>query len=217
MAENQDSEIILGTGKLLGLFFGLVVICALFFGLGYSWGKKSAQPSPLQLSGTTDSGEPASGDKPSAAATSSGTTATNCPNGNCSGDANSVPAAPVNVGLMQPQPDLHVQSPAATASQPAPAAQPSAAPAKASAPPEMARSIAPGTGYTVQVAAVSKQEDAEALVSALRKKQYPVFISPGTQSDRYFHVQVGPFPDEKQAEAMKTKLLGDGYNAIVKK
>lgn len=217
MAENHDSEIILGTGKLLGLFFGLVVICALFFGLGYSWGKKSAQPSPLQLSGSADSGEPASGDKPSPAAASSGTAATNCPNGNCSGDATATPAAPVNVGLMQPQPDLNVQSPAATASQPAPTAQPAAAPAKATAPPEMAKTISPGTGYTVQVAAVSKQEDAEALVSALRKKQYPVFISPGTQSDRYFHVQVGPFPDEKQAEAMKTKLLGDGYNAIVKK
>jgi DedD protein len=31
-----------------------------------------------------------------------------------------------------------------------------------------------------------------------------------------FHVQVGPFTDRKDAEAMRTRLSGDGYNAIVK-
>jgi cell division septation protein DedD len=68
----------------------------------------------------------------------------------------------------------------------------------------------------VQVAAVSKQEDADILQSALRKKQYPVFIAtvPG---DSLFHVQVGPFADIKEAEAMRARLAGDGYNAIVKK
>src|SRR5271165_780123 len=41
MASSQDTEITLGTGKLLLLFFGLVGICALFFALGYSLGRKS--------------------------------------------------------------------------------------------------------------------------------------------------------------------------------
>jgi cell division protein FtsN len=35
--------------------------------------------------------------------------------------------------------------------------------------------------------------------------------------DSLFHVQVGPFSDQKDAEAMRTRLAGDGYNAIVKK
>ena len=34
--------------------------------------------------------------------------------------------------------------------------------------------------------------------------------------DPLFHVQVGPFSDKKDAEAMRTRLSGDGYNAIVK-
>ena len=34
--------------------------------------------------------------------------------------------------------------------------------------------------------------------------------------DPLFHVQVGPFTDKKDAEAMRTRLAGDGYNAIVK-
>src|SRR5258708_13095839 len=41
MASSQDTEITLGTGKLLVLFFSLVGICALFFALGYSLGRKS--------------------------------------------------------------------------------------------------------------------------------------------------------------------------------
>ena len=67
----------------------------------------------------------------------------------------------------------------------------------------------------VQVAAVSKQEDAEILKTALQKKQYPVFIAT-TAGDPLFHVQVGPFTDRKDAEVMKTRLAADGYGAIVK-
>ena len=69
----------------------------------------------------------------------------------------------------------------------------------------------------VQVAAVSKQEDAEILVTALRKKQYPVLIVSNIPGDSLFHVQVGPFTDAKEAESMRSHLSGDGYNAIVKK
>jgi cell division septation protein DedD len=73
-----------------------------------------------------------------------------------------------------------------------------------------------GTGFMVQVAAVSKQEDADALVKALRKKEYPVFVVSQPNSN-LFHVQVGPFAQQKDAEAMRAKLAGDGYNAILKK
>ena len=60
MASSQDTEITLGTGKLLFLFFGLVGICALFFALGYSLGRKSepaittasAASQPLTAPGT---------------------------------------------------------------------------------------------------------------------------------------------------------------------
>ena len=46
-AEELDAtEITLGTGKLLGLFLGLVVICAIFFSLGYALGKNSGNVQP---------------------------------------------------------------------------------------------------------------------------------------------------------------------------
>jgi cell division septation protein DedD len=69
----------------------------------------------------------------------------------------------------------------------------------------------------VQVAAVSRQEDADILVNALRKKQYAVSIVSNLPGDSLFHVQIGPFSDSQEAEAMRTRLANDGYNAIVKK
>lgn len=82
--------------------------------------------------------------------------------------------------------------------------------------PELAQQPAPGA-ITVQVAAVTKQEDAQALVSALRRKNYPVFVASNAAGDNLYHVQVGPFGEMKDAEAMRSKLVGDGYNAILKK
>src|ERR1700674_5215298 len=61
MASSQDTEITLGTAKLLGLFFGLVVTCAVFFALGYTLGRKSDSGLPA----TTVAALPASnGTKP---------------------------------------------------------------------------------------------------------------------------------------------------------
>jgi DedD protein len=76
---------------------------------------------------------------------------------------------------------------------------------------------APGgsAGYFVQVAAVSKEEDADALVDALKKKQYPALAT--STGDKLFHVQVGPFNDIRDAESIRAKLVSDGYNPILKK
>ncbi len=44
----------------------------------------------------------------------------------------------------------------------------------------------------VQVAAVSKQEDADILVTALQKKQYPVFIANAAPAIRSFTSRLAP-------------------------
>ncbi len=70
----------------------------------------------------------------------------------------------------------------------------------------------------VQIAAVSREEDAAALAGALRKKSYNVFVVNNPAApDRLYHVQVGPFASLQDAEAMKTRLAGEGYNPIVKR
>jgi DedD protein len=128
-------------------------------------------------------------------------------------------AAPVANGAAKPAPSRSVEAiPAESTPEPAGETKksaPESKPAVGKSAPEMMGMA--GKGFMVQVAAVSRQEDADALAGALRKKQYPVLVMPGTGGDKLLHVQVGPFAELKDAEAMKTKLAGDGYNAIVKK
>lgn len=204
---DQDVEVTLGTGKLLGLFFGMVVVCAIFFGLGYSMGKNAAPAGSL----VTDSGPMVaqSGPKPNAGKT---------PGGPGQPDAAAPAATPAANDLTfyksTEQKDANPKlTPAAEAKAPAAKPAPATAPAAAPAPVTPPHS---GGGYVVQVAAVAKQEDAEALADALRKKSYPVFVA-GNPNDKLIRVQIGPFADLKQAEETKAKLAGDGYNAIVKR
>jgi cell division septation protein DedD len=104
-------------------------------------------------------------------------------------------------------------TPAVTVTGVRPSSTPEAAPSAPDVPP-----AASSTGnFFVQVAAVSKQEDAEALVGALRKKQYSAIATSNQPSDALFHVQVGPFAERKDAEDTKTRLVKDGYNPILKK
>jgi len=194
MTSSQDTEITLGTGKLLVLFFGLVGICALFFALGYSLGRKS-EPAI-----TTASAAPMP--------------QTSSVNTKASG-ASTTTAAPMTFYKAVEQKDANPQLTPATDSKTDPPATTPANAAPAQASPADPATTLPTPGYFVQVAAVSKQDDADALVDALKKKQYPAFVA--AASDKLFRVQVGPYSDIKDAEAMRTKLIGDGYSPILKK
>ena len=176
----SDTEITLGTGKMLGLFFGLVMLCAIFFGMGFSMGKNSvrAAPEPLPVPAASSARRPSAG--PSKPA--------------------ETPAPETKAGEAQ----------ADTTSQAGSSASSPASPDSAVPPPQ------PGTGYVVQVAAVTKREDAEALVESLNGRQYKAFIA-DAPADKLLHVQIGPFADVKDAEATRSKLVSDGYNPILKK
>src|SRR5260370_10671790 len=67
MSTSDDTEITLGTGKMLALFFGLVVLCAVFFGMGFSMGKNSVRSGPelLPSPGSSGSTRPSAVNKPS--------------------------------------------------------------------------------------------------------------------------------------------------------
>jgi DedD protein len=196
---SQDTEITLGTGKMLAIFFTLVAICAVFFGLGFTLGKNSAHPS---LSADSALMTPPSGSRP--AASKSGAAPATQPQ-----DSMTFYKA---VGQKQPESQL--------TSEPAPATTPTPQPAVATEKPQTASpeptAAAVTNGYFVQVAAVSKQDDAAALVDALKKKQYSAFTA-NPPGDKLYHVQVGPFADIKDAEITRGRLISDGYNPILKK
>jgi cell division septation protein DedD len=160
---------------LLGLFFGLVLLCGLSFGAGYSMGRRSAHVSTATVQ------QPVAGTAVQAASSLPKPT-----------------AAPQNI-RQKPRPAL-AAAPTSASAQPA-----AAIPAPAAAPaPEL----------MVQIAAVSHQQDANVLVGALRKRGYAVRVSRDA-ADNQIHVRIGPFSNRNAANAMRRRLLHDGYNAIV--
>jgi len=203
MASSEDTEITLGTGKLLVLFFGLVGVCALFFALGYSLGRKS-EPTVTAASAATP--------QTSANTTKAGGGSTGNPAPSMT-FYKSVEQKNANPELTPPA-DTKADSTAAAATNSTATSSPAST---QTANPNDSATALPTSGYFVQVAAVSKQEDAEALVDALKKKDYPAFVAAQATSDKLFRVQLGPFADVKEAEAMRTRLIGDGYSPILKK
>jgi cell division septation protein DedD len=198
MSTSQDTEITLGTGKLLLLFFGLVAVCAVFFAFGYNLGRSSATPALAERT-------------PPAVDTTKQANKTGAASGTKNSDLTFYKAVAQNDSNPQLTP---AQAPAGAANPPGDSATPQPAPPASNAD---TTTLPSANSYYVQVAAVSKQDDADALVEALKKKQYPAFTASGTTSDKLFHVQVGPYSDIKDAEIMRAKLISDGYNPILKK
>jgi len=195
-ATSEDTEITLGTGKMLALFFALVALCAVFFAMGFSLGRTSGfKPSAAEMAVPA----PNNGGVVRPSAMKSTATSTDSAQLKSVSDKSS---------------DQTAAAPGAAAA--ATDAAPGPSPSAPATPPAPDLNAASGNVYYVQVAAVSKQEDADALVDALKKKQYPAF-SNSSQPDKLFHVQLGPYDDIKGAEAMRSKLVADGYNPILKK
>jgi cell division septation protein DedD len=178
--QRRDTELTLGPMMLLGFFFGLVLLCGLCFGVGYSMGSHGAHDSS------------ATGQQSGAGAATPATASLPKPS-----------AAPQNIS--QPQPAA-ATAPSAAPDQLAPALP---APAAQTEP-----ATVPALALMVQIAIVSHQEDADVLVSALRQRGYTATAS-RDPADNQLHVRIGPFNSRNDAEAMRKKLIYDGYNAVV--
>jgi DedD protein len=217
-SHEQDREISLGTTTILGIFFVLALLCAVFFGFGYSLGRRSAHPVPIADESTTTNSEttiskPAPGSlanqaapissKPTADLGQSSASPSDTPDAATEQSQQAPVPTPVKATLTNSQPELHAEPAAKSA--PKPAAIVSVV---AAAPPSAGVAL-------VQIAAVSHQEDADVLVTALKRRGYSVTVRHEPQ-DKLLHVQIGPFATKKEADAMRLRLQADGYNAIVK-
>jgi cell division septation protein DedD len=202
LGHSADREISLGAPAILGIFFALVLVCAVFFGFGYTMGRKSAQAA------TAD---------------------TIAANADTSSNGSAKPAAGSLAGQPAAQPAADSASPVVVQTVPAsgsPATQPTPSKNAATAadgmivgdkPPTSNQppAISPSGTIMVQIAAVSSQDVADILLTSLRKKGYSVSVRHEPQ-DKLLHIQIGPFANRKDAEAMQQRVLADGFNAIVK-
>jgi DedD protein len=75
--------------------------------------------------------------------------------------------------------------------------------------------LSAGGGTSLQVAALTKESDAMALANNLRKKNFPTFVQ-SPQGDKYYHVLVGPYADQKAVDNARKGLEVAGFKAIVK-
>jgi DedD protein len=219
----REREISLGATTILGIFLLLALVCAVFFGFGYSMGRRSS----LSTAPASDSASAAAVRTTGASKPSPGLAPSVTPSGD-SADTSSADDATSSTGPQLPQPTrapVEVDTPQKLQSATAPVGRP-ATESPQFTPPAVGKNVpqpalhpasaaAPGPPALVQVAAVSHQEDADMLLNALKRRGYDVTIRHEPQ-DKLLHIQLGPFPTRKDADTMRQRLLADGYNAIVK-
>lgn len=190
--DHQDHEITLGTGALLAIFFGVVLLCAVFFGLGYSLGRHSGEPAVGTKTHSV-------GSKPSDTDSANVSTPDSATAEKPSATANSA-KAPIHTSA----------APSPTAGD----ASVSSIPARGASVAKGQIMVQPKGQIMVQLMAATQMEDAQVLATALNKRGYSAVVR--SEPDRLFHVQVGPFATRSEADAMRRKLQSDGYNAILK-
>lgn len=195
----HDPELTLSTTTLIAIFFGLVLLCSLCFGLGYTVGHRSstapvAATAPPAVTTTPDA---ETLPKPAPTATDNVPQPATPPVADTSAATpapvtNTAPAEPVTHPALPQQTSPGKATPAAVNNSRATASQP----------------------LMVQIAIVSHQEDADVLVGALRKHGYTANAQRDL-SDDMLHVRIGPFTSRDDANTLRQKLLNDGFNAVV--
>jgi DedD protein len=218
----HEREVTLGSVTLLLIFFGLVLLCGLCFGLGYATGHRGTQEAvAAQATANQPASQPSNQGQPSAPAD----------DGQPKPSADSQVSGAASQPGGPPEQPLDADAIAAGGGAPSPANAAASAAANGtpqvkqafgSAPAQAGSSVGPAIGSAaapagslmVQIAAVSQQTDADVLMSALRKHGYAV-VAQREPLDGLIHVRIGPFKTRDEAEKSRIKLLNDGYNAVV--
>jgi DedD protein len=193
-------ERVLESRHLVGLFLGVVLLCGVFFTLGYVMGHNQyggAVHAADLLEKATSSG------RASAKASEPGT---------ASGPA-SAPAATGEWDFYSKKSDNRLEPTA-----PAGTGEPHSIETNAHAVPTSARFSPPRLvkgSIVLQVAALRHQSDALAMAEALEQKNFLAFVV-APNGDAFYHVQVGPYPNQHAAESARAALDHAGFKAILK-
>jgi DedD protein len=210
----RGGDRVLESRHLVGLFLGVVLLCGVFFTLGYVMGKTQYGGAVHAASSPGLGGAVSRGTRKSASAATPDA-ASPAPN-----------ASEWDFYGKKQDDDDHLQSPAKNSS-PWPTSPPAAAaPVATPAPERSVREVPAGGRFrtprlvrgaiVLQVAALRHQGDALAMAEMLQKKRFPSFVvSPTT--DRFYRVQVGPYRNERAAQTARSALERAGFKAIIKR
>jgi DedD protein len=215
-------ERVLESKHVIGLFMLMLVFSGVFFALGFVMGRNQYD-GQVRAAGINPRGTP----DPVISPKSELSTKRNRDKSSAQAPASSSAPEPSTEVSSQPDSDWGFYNAGKTAPddtlRSGPASSPSAVPAISNSKNSSrtatvsAKSPTPPSAgsYTVQVAALRREVDAHSVAATLQKKKFPAFVM-APQSDKYFHVQVGPYADQKSAEAAKKGLESAGFKAIVK-
>jgi len=231
-------ELVFENRHLLVVFFVIVGLCGVFFSLGYIVGRNTLSSVVRVTQAAAGIAEPSNKPSPMPPAAFAKDNPQNQPAAEANAEQ-SAPATDLNfyqtVEGKTPEAKLVPSEPSGaapgTATPPAagatPAAQEKAAPSQpVPAPPvtaapaqTMVAQTAPSQAppaFMVQVSALTRREDANTLVELLKDKKLPVQVTAGG-NDSLFHVMVGPYQNQKDAEHAKSLLEQDGFRPMVKR
>lgn len=204
----RGGDRVLESRHLVALFLGVVLLCGVFFTLGYVMGRTQYDSSVHASDATLFT--PAVSPKPSSK----------------SAEAEKPPApnpgewdfySKKNNNHLEPAPKVppsrvEPSSPAAEAPRAEERRQDAASKLPAHVrPPRMFKSA-----IVLQIAALRHQGDALALADVLQRKRFPSFVVTPT-TDAFYRVQVGPYSSEAAAETAKRELDHQGIKAIIKR
>ncbi|MBI1749210.1 MAG: SPOR domain-containing protein [Acidobacteria bacterium] len=217
-------ETVLESRHVVGMFLGVVVLCGVFFTLGYVMGRTQQDSSVRAVSASTaDRG--AAGPANKTAAPAPAPSSWDFIGGADSKKSSGKLETPANPAAASGQPAPAGGPPPVITSTPIktetpPVKTPEKAAAKSAPAPArnamMKSPVIPRGHVVLQIAALTREGDALALVEALQKKQFPAFVlTPATGN--LYRVQVGPYPDGKAADAAKKALEREGFKAITKR
>lgn len=206
---------VLESRHLVSFFLGVVLLCGVFFTLGYVMGHNQ-YGGPVHAAETPENGatsaRPALKPKHTDASPTSAPAAANNEWDFYSkkSDEHVDPVA---------KPPVNATAPSAAVATRATSSGPSAPAANAKTVPAAARLEAPRMvkgSLVLQIAALTRESDALAMADALQQKHFPSFVVTPS-SDNFFRVQVGPYQDERSAESAKSALDQAGFIAIIKR
>jgi DedD protein len=202
---------VLESRHLVGLFLGVVLLCGVFFTLGYVMGR-------TQYGGAVHAESPVPAIAPSRPSPAKAKEAP-------------VPAPTNTEWDFYAKKDNAHMDPAPKEAVPVPAAIPAVVTKKQGAPPPattktVAAAVKPPASFQppklpkgsilLQVAALKREGDALKMADEIQQKRYPAFVIM-LPSDGLYHIQVGPYGDEKSAENAKRTLEQIGFKSIIKR
>lgn len=207
---NQEQGV--PTGSLLGAFLAVVVLCAVFFSLGFFLGYRQGRPA----SALATEQVPATSDAPPEV------NAPESPPPGASEEPGGTSAGSPSASASQPaQSDTSQSSTAASARVPAAPVDQEARPDPAAGDEALDSTIASRvpSGLLVQVAAVTNRQDAANVVGVLKSKNYPALVLSPAQAkakDSFYRVVAGPYKSRTQAERVRKELTAEGFKPFIR-